>query len=66
MDYITTVSDEEWEKTRQRYVPDLIEYDPGNTKFIRLMRELGVPLNEQYQNANETSRENWGKVISDE
>lgn len=52
MDYITQVSDEEWEKTRQRYVPDLMEYDPGNTRFIKLMQELGVPLNEQNPNLN--------------
>ena len=50
MDYITTVSDEEWEKTRQRYVPELMEYDPGNTRFLDLMREIGVPLKSEYQN----------------
>jgi len=44
LDYITTVSDEEWEQTRQCYVPELMEYDPGNTRFIKLMREIGVPL----------------------
>lgn len=50
MDYITTVSDEEWEQTRQRYVPELIEYDPGNTRFLNLMREIGVPLKREYTN----------------
>lgn len=49
MDYITTVSDEEWEQTRQRYVPELMEYDPGNTRFLKLMCKLGVPLKEEYQ-----------------
>lgn len=49
MDYITTVSDEEWEQTRQRYIPELMEYDPGNTRFLRLMREIGVPLKAEYQ-----------------
>lgn len=44
MDYIFTVSDEEWERIRQRYVPELMEFDPGNTRFLSLMRELGVPL----------------------
>jgi hypothetical protein len=48
MDYITTVNDEEWEQTRQQYVPDLMEYDPGNTRFLRLMRERGVPLKREY------------------
>jgi surface carbohydrate biosynthesis protein len=50
MDYITTVSDEEWEQTRHRYVPELMEYDPGNTRFLKLMCEIGVPLKAEYQN----------------
>jgi surface carbohydrate biosynthesis protein len=50
MDYITTVSEEEWVKTRQRYVPELMEYDPGNTRFLKLMREIGVPLKREYKN----------------
>jgi surface carbohydrate biosynthesis protein len=49
MDYITTVSDEEWEQTRLRYIPELMEYDPGNTRFIKLMREIGVPLKPKYE-----------------
>ena len=49
MDYITTVSDKEWEQTRQCYVPDLIQYDPGNTRFLDLMREIGVPLKLEYE-----------------
>lgn len=48
MDYITTVDDNEWEKTRQHYMSDIMEYDPGNTKFIKLMRELDVPLKPHY------------------
>ena len=48
MDYITTVNDEEWDKTRQQYIPDLMEYDPGNTRFLKLMREIGVPLKREY------------------
>ncbi|MHB8108783.1 MAG: LA_1612 family putative O-antigen biosynthesis protein [Syntrophorhabdaceae bacterium] len=48
MDYITTVENEEWERIRQRYIPELMEYDPGNTRFLSLMRELGVPLKDAY------------------
>ena len=48
MDYITTVNDEEWEQIRQRYVPELMEYDHGNTRFLKLMREIGVPLKREY------------------
>jgi len=49
MDYITTVSDEEWEQTRQGYIPELMEYDPGNTRFLNLMHEIGVPLKQECQ-----------------
>jgi len=49
MTHITNVSDEEWEHTRQRYVPDLMEYNSGNTRFVKLMRKLGVPLKPEYQ-----------------
>ena len=49
MTYITNVSDEEWESDRLRYVPDLMEYDSGNTRFLNLMRKLEVPLNPEYQ-----------------
>lgn len=44
MDYITQVSDEDWEAARLKYVKDLMEYDPGNSQFISLMKELNVPL----------------------
>jgi surface carbohydrate biosynthesis protein len=47
MDYITNVDDKAWEETRQKYVPDLMEFDPGNTKFVSLMKELQVPLKEE-------------------
>ena len=50
MDYITSVKDKEWEQIRQRYVTELIEYDPGNTRFLKLMREIGVPLKQGCNN----------------
>ncbi len=48
MDYVTNVSDEEWEEVRQKYVLELIEFDPGNTRFLKLMKELQVPLKKEY------------------
>ena len=45
MDYITAVTDNEWDRIRKRYLPGMIEYDPGNSKFIRKMKTIGVPLN---------------------
>ncbi|AXR65013.1 LA_1612 family putative O-antigen biosynthesis protein [Leptospira mayottensis] len=44
MDYITQVNDEDWETVRLQYVKDLMEYDPGNSQFVSLMKELNVPL----------------------
>lgn len=44
MEYITMVSDEEWQKTLERYSKLVMEYDPGNTKFLSLMQQLKVPL----------------------
>jgi surface carbohydrate biosynthesis protein len=40
MDYLNTVSDLEWEKTRQRYASKLMEFDAGNTRFIALLKQL--------------------------
>lgn len=48
LDYITTVSDWEWNDTYKHYLLDLMEYDPGNTRFIKLMQDLGVPLKESF------------------
>ena len=45
MSHITTVTDDEWEKDRIRYTSELMEFDPGNTKFLNLMKDLQVPLN---------------------
>ena len=44
MNYMLTVNDNEWEGTRKEYISQLIEYDPGNTKFLKLMKELQIPL----------------------
>ena len=46
--YLTSVSNIDWEKTRQQYVTNLIEYDPGNTRFIALLQKLNVQLNGRY------------------
>jgi len=48
MDYITKVTDEEWEQSIQCYIRELMQYDPGNTRFLKLMREIGVPLKREY------------------
>jgi surface carbohydrate biosynthesis protein len=40
MDYLNTVSAEDWEQTRHHYVSELIEFDPGNTRFIALLKQL--------------------------
>ena len=40
MDYLNTVSDEEWEQTRQQYASELMDFDPGNTRLIALLDKL--------------------------
>ena len=40
MDYLNRVNDEEWEQTRRQYVSELMEFDPGNTRFIALLDQL--------------------------
>lgn len=40
MDYLLSISDDEWEKTLQQYSGDLMELDPGNTRFIKLLQQL--------------------------
>lgn len=40
MDYLNTVSDEEWEQTRQTYACEVMEFDPGNTRFVTLLDQL--------------------------
>jgi surface carbohydrate biosynthesis protein len=45
MNYITTVTDDEWERDRISYTCELMEFDLGNTIFLNLMKDLQVPLN---------------------
>jgi surface carbohydrate biosynthesis protein len=40
MDYLNTVSDENWKQTRQQYASELMEFDPDNTRFVALLDQL--------------------------
>jgi surface carbohydrate biosynthesis protein len=40
MDYLMTISAEEWEQTRQLYASELMEFDAGNTTFSALIDQL--------------------------
>jgi surface carbohydrate biosynthesis protein len=40
MDYLNTVGDEEWDQIRQTYANELMEFDPGNTRFVELLDRL--------------------------
>lgn len=42
--FVTTISDEEWGKTCLPIIPQLMEYNQGNTHFINLVESFGVPL----------------------
>jgi len=40
MNYLNSVSDEEWEQTRKHFASDLMVLDPGNTRFKSLIDNL--------------------------
>jgi surface carbohydrate biosynthesis protein len=40
MDYLNTVNDDDWELTRQLYARELMEFDPGNTRFVAMLNQL--------------------------
>lgn len=40
MDYLDTASADEWEKTRQFYASELMEYNAKNTRFVALLDQL--------------------------
>jgi len=40
IDYLNSVSSEEWEQCRQLYTNDLIEFDPENSRFVALLEQL--------------------------
>jgi surface carbohydrate biosynthesis protein len=40
MDYLNTVSDEDWKQASQEYTSELMEFDPGNTRFVALLDQL--------------------------
>ena len=46
LDYLTSVSNIDWERDCQPFIKSLMEYDPGNTRFIALLKELDVQLND--------------------
>ena len=40
MDYLNSVNDEDWEKTCQKYVSELMDFDPDNTRLVTLLDQL--------------------------
>ena len=40
MNYLNTVSDEEWKEICQYYAEKLMVFDPGNTRFINLLDQI--------------------------
>ena len=41
---VVGATDAEWKDICDKYVTGLIEYDPGNGKFLSIMRKLNVAL----------------------
>jgi surface carbohydrate biosynthesis protein len=44
LEFICDASDDAWRAERERYAAELIAYDGGNHRFLKLMTDLGVPL----------------------
>ena len=40
LDYLSNVTDSEWEKTRLTAIEDVIEFDPGNSKFVSVINSI--------------------------
>lgn len=40
MDYLNTVSEKEWSAVHAKYADDLMAYNPGNSRFKALLKEL--------------------------
>ena len=51
MDYLSTVSESEWEQTRKLYTSQIMGFDSGNTCFISLVQQL-LPRAEILTNVN--------------
>jgi len=40
MNYLNAISDDEWTKVCQNYKDLVMEFDPGNTRFVKLLNQL--------------------------
>lgn len=47
LSYIVGVSDDEWLQVLRENLSEVIEFDPGNTKLVALLKTLNVPLAER-------------------
>lgn len=54
MNYLNTISDEAWEQTRQIYANEVMEFDPGNTRFVALLDQL-LPRTVKPEGSNTSS-----------
>jgi surface carbohydrate biosynthesis protein len=44
LEYITSVSDKDWQETSQKIIPKIMGYDQGNIGFIHLLNDFGVSV----------------------
>ena len=40
MDYLSNTTDDEWNETRLKAIKDVIEFDPGNSKFVSVIDSI--------------------------
>ena len=44
MNFLINSSDEDWKLSIERYMKDIMTFDPRNTKFTSLMKQIEVEL----------------------
>ena len=40
MDYLNVINHDNWEQSRQRFMSGIMDFDPGNTRFVALLEKL--------------------------
>lgn len=48
LNYLTKMTQNKWIKFRDREMSDLIRFDPGNKKFLKFAKNIGLPVNYKY------------------
>ena len=48
LNYLAKMTQKKWIKFRDKEMSDLIKFDPGNKKFLKISKNIGLPVNYKY------------------